>query len=148
MIGNRLFVQILVLFLIGHATNAEYADKTVSPNCTIETQCLDLIRGTKQNVSRLEGCQVFKCFENRFPCGQKYWIMNWGYKYCRRYASQEFINKFTENGKPLVLICNNVMIYFYLNKIMKRKTLIRTLKQVMCFSVNNKLNTKHLTKSI
>jgi hypothetical protein len=97
MLRSCLFIQFLLLALIA-LTDAEYADKMVGPNGTIELQCLDLIRGTNKNLSLLESCQVFKCFEERFTCGNKYWIMNWGYKYCRRYSSQEFINKFTETG--------------------------------------------------
>ena len=75
-------------------------EKTAKIKKNVDQSCLDLLHSA--NVTQLNRCEFFKCFEDRFPCGKQYWIMNWGYKYCRRYANSEFTAKFNEDGKKLL----------------------------------------------
>ena len=51
-------------------------EKTIRPKSNVEQRCLDLL--TIKNKTQIERCEFFKCFEERFPCGNKYWVMNWG----------------------------------------------------------------------
>ena len=97
LIVNNIFILICVI-----KANAQFSDKIISSNSSIDSQCIDLIKGVRKNITRLESCDVYKCFEERFPCGNKYWIMNWGYKYCIRYGDQDYINKFTEKGSLIL----------------------------------------------
>ena len=83
-------------------------EKTVSSKKPLDKKCLEYL-SANSNVTQLERCEFFKCFEERFPCGNKYWIMNWGYKYCTRYADQEFIDKFTAVGKQMLAHVNKCL---------------------------------------
>jgi hypothetical protein len=51
-------------------------EKTVKPKVNVDQRCLDLL--ASKNKTQIEKCEFFKCFEERFPCGNKYWVMNWG----------------------------------------------------------------------
>jgi hypothetical protein len=82
-------------------------DKIVRPKAKIESKCLDLLLNT--NKTQLERCEFFKCFEERFPCGTKYWVLNWGYKYCRRYANKQFTDKFSQEGKQMLTHLNKCL---------------------------------------
>lgn len=76
-------------------------EKTVIAKTTKnDKKCLDLLKNN--STTPIQRCEFFKCFEEKFPCGSEYWIINWGYKYCRRYADAEFIAKFTPTGKKLL----------------------------------------------
>ena len=95
----KLYIFLIGIFFIISNVHGQYpGDKIISPNGTINAQCLDLIRGINKNLTRLQSCDAFKCFENRFPCGKRHWILNWGYKYCVRYSDPEYLKKFTEKG--------------------------------------------------
>lgn len=61
------------------------------------------------NSSALERCDFFKCFEKRIPCGKDFWIMNWGHKYCTRYANPNFIREFTNSGKKFLNFVNKCL---------------------------------------
>lgn len=76
-------------------------EKTSRPRKDVDKNCMKLLSPSAE-VTPMERCEFFKCFEERFPCGKQYWIMNWGYKYCRRYADQTFIDRFTPLGKKLL----------------------------------------------
>lgn len=83
-----------------HGFMDNLADKVIKPQKDVDQKCADILTNT--SLSQMERCEFFKCFEDRFPCGKQYWIMNWGYKYCRRYADSKFIEKFTPTGKKLL----------------------------------------------
>ncbi len=105
-----LFMKLLVIMILTIAiVKSQYntIEKVINPMKPIDLECLDLIKGNNNDSlnissSRFEKCNVFKCFEERFPCGKTYWIMNWGFKYCVRYSNSEFIKKFTQKGKLLL----------------------------------------------
>ncbi|CAF0844940.1 unnamed protein product [Didymodactylos carnosus] len=46
-------------------------------------------------------CEYYQCFEERFPCGEKYWMKVWGYKYCERLTKH--LQNFDSVGQRLVL---------------------------------------------
>jgi hypothetical protein len=92
------FLALNILYVSAFLDNL--ADKTVKARKEIDDKCLGLL--SAKNITQVERCEFFKCFEDRYPCGTRYWIMNWGYKYCRRYADQTFVNKFTPEGKKLL----------------------------------------------
>ena len=73
----------------------------------INQTCIDLLHNA--NATLMQRCDFFKCFEERFPCGKDYWIMNWGYKYCRRYADPKFIANFTKTGQELLDAVNKCL---------------------------------------
>ena len=93
-----IFISINVLQVSGIIDTL--GDKVAKAKKGVDKACLDLL--TAPNITYMQRCEFFKCFEERFQCGNKYWIINWGYKYCRRYADQTFIDKFTEDGKKLL----------------------------------------------
>lgn len=74
--------------------------KKVVPKEQIDENCLEILNSS--NITNLERCEFYSCFEKRFPCGKEYWIMNWGYKYCRRYANENFARNFTIIGQKLL----------------------------------------------
>lgn len=93
----------LVFILLGvtqAALSNSLAERKLAPRKEINQTCLNLLHNV--NATLMERCEFFKCFEDRFPCGKDYWIMNWGYKYCRRYADPKFIANFTQTGKELL----------------------------------------------
>ena len=98
------FVLVLAsscIFLVTQCFIESLPDKTAKmKKNTPDKLCLELL--TASNITNLERCEFFKCFEDRFACGKQYWIMNWGYKYCRRYANPDFIARFTDLGKQLL----------------------------------------------
>jgi hypothetical protein len=112
--------HIVVDAMLDHLT-----EKSVNAKKPIDKKCLDLLSST--NITKIERCEFFKCFEERFPCGNKYWIMNWGYKYCRRYADPEFVAKFTESGKVLLEHVNKCLPK-HLERFYKAKKLLRCKK--------------------
>ena len=75
------YLQNLLLFIVlfkSYSLVESYNEneKTVRPKANVEQRCLDLLYG--KNKTQIERCEFFKCFEERFPCGNKYWTMNWG----------------------------------------------------------------------
>ena len=103
--GLSLVVALAVQVIFVECFNEN--EKTVRPKGKVDKKCLDLLTNT--NKTQLERCDFFKCFEERFSCGNKFWIMNWGYKYCRRYADQKFIDQFTPDGKTLLSYINQCL---------------------------------------
>ncbi|RNA03447.1 stanniocalcin family [Brachionus plicatilis] len=85
--------------------------KRVIPNGDIDQNCLELLRSS--NITNMERCEFYKCFEKRFPCGKEYWIINWGYKYCRRYADENFANNFTTVGQKLLNHVNECLPRYF-----------------------------------
>lgn len=102
-----IFGFILIVVIIDATTSQILMDKTVTAKQPINNTCIEVLRG--KNMTLMQRCEFFKCFEERFPCGNKYWIMNWGYKYCRRYADPEFTSKFTDKGKVLLTHINKCL---------------------------------------
>jgi len=76
------------------------SEKVVRPTRKLDVKCLN--RMMNETASLKERCEFFKCFEERYPCGSDYWIMNWGFKYCQRYADESFRAKFTPSGIQLL----------------------------------------------
>jgi hypothetical protein len=108
---------LLSLALVNGMMNS-LKEKTVFAKRPIDQQCIKDLLNT--NKTLMERCEFFKCFEERFPCGEDYWILNWGYKYCRRYADPEFTDKFTANGRAILQHINkclpNSLKKFYMAK--------------------------------
>ena len=101
-------MQIFQVFIILMLSCFVYGqEKIVQATKPLDEKCLELIKS--KNTSTLNRCHFFKCFEERFPCGNHFWIMNWGYKYCRRYADPEFSSKFTKTGKKLLSHINKCL---------------------------------------
>ena len=98
--ANLIYNTVILIVLVNVAAAQILMDKTVTAKKPINDTCVEVLRG--KNMTLMQRCEFFKCFEDRFPCGNKYWIMNWGYKYCRRYADPEFTSKFTDRGKQLL----------------------------------------------
>ncbi len=63
-------------------------------------QATSSINQTCLNFGHVHDCRFYSCFEERFPCGPTYWILNWGYKYCTR-MKNSLIN-FDKNGQELL----------------------------------------------
>ena len=63
----------------------------------VDQSCLDILRNTTHEVSR---CDFYKCFEQRFPCGAKSYIMRMAHKYCIKY--HPFLDEMTQSGVDLV----------------------------------------------
>jgi hypothetical protein len=90
------------------AMSASLPEKSVkATSAKLNQKCLLILRDT--NATLTSRCEFFKCFEERFPCGPKYWILNWGYKYCLRYADSKFIAKFTPKGKKMLESINKCL---------------------------------------
>jgi hypothetical protein len=81
-------------------------------------------------MTAVDRCEFFKCFEERIPCGNNYWIMNWGYKYCIRYADPNFVQKFTKSGKKFLKYLNKCLPHA-LKKLYKSEK-----KQISCSSIS------------
>jgi hypothetical protein len=86
----------------------------------VDQNCLNFIE--KKNSTMSESCEFFKCFEERFPCGEQYWAMNWGYKYCRRYADPTFYSKFNADGQKLLNHINKCLPKAFAKFYKTRKT--------------------------
>lgn len=94
---------ILMLISLGLSTvHGQFLqNKVVKATKPVDKKCLAHLKKNANSNSK-DVCEFFKCFEERFPCGSEYWIINWGYKYCTRYTEISFFNKFTESGKKLL----------------------------------------------
>jgi hypothetical protein len=99
-----LFLFLAMCVFLQHSAHGfidNLPEKTVKPKTLKhEQRHVDLLFNT--NITHSERCEFFKGFEDRFPCGKQYWIMNWGYKYCRRYADPKFVARFTAHGRKLL----------------------------------------------
>jgi hypothetical protein len=130
---HKSLIYITLIALLNQFLNVNAADendKVVRPKAKIDSKCLDLLMNT--NKTQLERCEFFKCFEERFPCGNKYWVINWGYKYCRRYANKQFTDKFTQEGKQMLS---------HLNKCLpsKLEKLYKSKRPVRCQNLNDNM---------
>ena len=76
------------------------------------------------NFGHAHDCRFYSCFEQRFPCGSEYWILKWGYKYCKR--METFLSNFDKNGKELLKQISACVT----NKLIKQR--YYTLKSVNC----------------
>ncbi len=74
-------------------------EKIVKPTGLISTDCISN-----------RGCNFFKCFENRFPCGQGYWIVDFGQKYCRK--TEALYSSFTMEARAIINATNACQINF------------------------------------
>lgn len=92
---------------LSQAIGKQLIERHLTPKKEIDHKCLEKLHN--ENATLMERCEFFKCFEERFPCGKDYWIMNWGYKYCRRYANPTFIANFTQTGKELLDAVNKCL---------------------------------------
>lgn len=119
------FLFFISFVLLVNAFAENLPEKSVSPKKDVDKQCLQLLRS--KNSTQINRCEFFKCFEDRFPCGNKYWVMNWGYKYCRRYADPEFIEKFTDIGKKLLEHVNKCLPKHF-EKFYRSKRMVRCKK--------------------
>jgi len=108
---NKKTSSVLVVLIVSIVTvNAIFdnlPDKRVKARKPVDESCLAILHN--RNATLMERCEFFKCFEDRYPCGSNYWVINWGYKYCRRYADQTFIDKFTDVGKELLAFINECL---------------------------------------
>lgn len=100
-------------------------EKTVAAKKAVDPDCLKALHNATLNVSR---CDFFKCFEERFPCGNRYWMINWGFKYCRRYAESDFNKNFTQTGQQLLKFVNFDCLPKTLEKFYKTKRSIKCRK--------------------
>lgn len=98
---------ILMTLVVLVQSMKDLADRRIVAKKDIDPKAIKLLHNT--NATLLERCEFFKSFEDRFPCGKDYWIMNWGYKYCRRYANPEFIANFTKVGQELLDAVNKCL---------------------------------------
>ena len=107
---KRAILGFLVLaFYSAAMTNGfidEVREKTITATKPADNNCLLMLANSTSDAAK---CDFFKCFEERFPCGQKFWILNWGLKYCRRYAEPNYIQNFTESGKTLIRHVNQCL---------------------------------------
>ena len=97
----------MIILIVGMLVVVD-AQKVVKPQTPVNQTCLSMIEKGNTNTM-LDTCEFFKCFEARFPCGDEYWISNWGYKYCRRYADPAFYARFNDNGKKLLKHVNRCL---------------------------------------
>ena len=106
---SALFVVVLVdaQFLIDKWLNPKLNDKVIMLTEEASQKCLSYLHAS--NMTELERCEFFKCFEERIPCGPEFWIQNWGYKYCVRYANPQFVAKFTPAGKGFLKHLNKCL---------------------------------------
>ena len=104
------YYGLLVVALYSAALATGFMDEVREKNCAatkaVDNNCLQTLVNATSDAAK---CDFFKCFEERFPCGQKYWILNWGLKYCRRYAEPTYIQYFTESGKQLIRHVNQCL---------------------------------------
>ena len=141
---NKTYVAMIVILFAYCAMVECVQEKTVAAKKNTTQKCMDYL--TNKNITQLERCEFFKCFEERFPCGNKFWVMNWGYKYCRRYADQDFTNKFTKEGKQMLDHVNKCLPKHF-EKLYKSKRPVRCKKlmqeafdiQGKCYSEVQKL---------
>ncbi|CAF0791651.1 unnamed protein product [Adineta steineri] len=98
--------------------------------CTIRfceshiVQATQPINQTCLNFGSDYDCQFYSCFEERFPCGSKYWMLKWGHKYCTR--TQKSLLNFDKNGQKLLQQISNCLT----NKLLKQR--YYTLNKVNC----------------
>lgn len=100
------FLIVMILNFVALSNTFDLSEKVVRPKTTINGTCLNLIHS---NVTTAERCEFFKCFEERFPCGENYYISNWAYKYCKKYTNEKFLNRITQSGKNMVDYLNKCL---------------------------------------
>lgn len=113
-----LFIILSVLVFLSLKT---CESKLVIAKKPMEQNCLNYLVNTTHEISR---CEFYKCFEERFPCGSGNYVMNLGYKYCRRYSEEDTFKQFTKAGQDLT----NHLVYCLpraFEKIYKTKKAIR-----------------------
>jgi hypothetical protein len=94
LLNSRLLVFYLIFLFNLNGTFG----RVVQPRGPFNQTCLNYIRNYTPEGNYTEKCNFMKCFEERFPCGPNYWIISWGYKYCLKYADEEFRSKITSKG--------------------------------------------------
>ena len=98
---NRIhFIVVVVCSLLIMGASNALEDKLIVARKSVDAKCLAILRNTTA-IDR-NRCEFYKCFEERFPCGSSYYVMNLGYKYCIRYTANNFSSNFTEQGKKLI----------------------------------------------
>ena len=123
LIGFSLF---LILVLSQETFSYIFLEKTIKPRSNVTQKCLDLLHNN--NITQIDRCGFFKCFEDRFPCGKTYWIQNWGKKYCLKHADKKTIEQFTKEGVELIkhldrCLPNKLEKYYLSKKSLKCKSL-------------------------
>ncbi len=66
--------------------------------------------------------------QDRFPCGKDYWILNWGFKYCKKFSNELFSKSFTQNGTKVIdhinkCLPNSIKKLYVKNRALNCKTL-------------------------
>ncbi len=82
------------------------------------------VNQTCLNYGHAHDCRFYSCFEERFPCGSTYWMLNWGYKYCTR--MQKSLLNFDKNGQELIQQISTCLT----NRLIKQG--YYTLKKINC----------------
>jgi hypothetical protein len=59
------------------------------------------------NSDKLQKCKFFSCFDENYPCGNKSFVMTWGYKYCVRFVN--ITSKLTPTGQRFFENTNNCL---------------------------------------
>ncbi len=104
----RKFISVFILAFVMTLYMAQgqfLKNKVVKATKPVDDACLAFIE-KENNFTQAEICKFYTCFEDRFPCGSEYWIINWGYKYCSRYADKSFQTEFTKAGQDLLAHVN------------------------------------------
>jgi hypothetical protein len=96
----------LMVSLIVYIDAQDIPEKVIRPKASITSTCLDIIHS---NITTAERCEFFKCFEERFPCGDNYYMSNWAYKYCKKYTSEKFLSSLTKSGVDMVGYLNQCL---------------------------------------
>jgi hypothetical protein len=130
--------SLLVLAVVLDVAQAQFLkNKVVKATKPVDESCLAFIeRGN--NFTQAEVCQFYMCFEDRFPCGSEYWIINWGYKYCARYADSTFNDEFTQAGRELLAHVNTCLPRSLRRSYVRSNTINCKLLQLQAFKIQGK----------
>jgi hypothetical protein len=121
---------LIFLFYFTGALGQQLANRVVRPRGPVNQTCLNYLNNNNKQENYLEKCNFMKCFEKRFSCGPNYWIINWGYKYCVKYADEEFRAKITSKGIEMfnemnVCMAKKLESYYVSDKALNCKNLYR-----------------------
>ena len=110
-----LFNTLLVVVVLTIAScNGELPEKILNATQPFNQTCLDIVK-SPNTQSR---CELYNCFEDRFPCGPEYWILRWGLRYCNKYSDPSVMKSFTIEAKRFLHL-TNMCVSSQLEKIYK-----------------------------
>ena len=99
-----IFHFLLTTIIASTLVSGQLLEKTVKATSPSNKTCIEIGRLT--NISR---CESFKCFEDRFPCGNQYFNIRWGMRYCSKYSNTNFMGSFKPDARKFFNLTNQCL---------------------------------------